>query len=399
MPNFYLFLSLVLFVVQGKFLKIRTSLLSGSFAGETAAGNWKCSRYCKEHSSHKFRPDSTYTYKYFGDLQTSLNTSRPENSVGFQFECVVKVSVVSTCDLLLKVGNLLATFRPLNRLLQIEDVNVKTVEEPLTTKEQQFVGDLKRNPLYFSYQSGRVNTICPTDDEPVDILNVKRAILSVFQTGVSNQKEDALVYETDVSGNCETRYKTTGRSPLTVEKEKNLEACSQRANQYLSWNSVPYNGKSKKKSPPLLKSTQFCTQTYADDGVLRSSRCEERHGFQPLSNGESGAVTHARQRLELLSVNPGKEVARRKADRRTSLLFESKPEVVEEVIEVQSILDLLERLKRMTTHGTEDDTPRLFSTLVYYVRNVDYAKLASICDTIGESPEKRLGCPSIGSAG
>lgn len=77
-------------------------------------------------------------------------------------------------------------------------------------------------------------------------------------------------------------------------------------------------------------------------------------------------------------------------NRRISLLFESKPEIVEKQIQVDGILDLLEELKQKTTNGTEDDTPRLFSHLVFYVRNVDYERLVEICDTIKESPAKQL---------
>lgn len=76
--------------------------------------------------------------------------------------------------------------------------------------------------------------------------------------------------------------------------------------------------------------------------------------------------------------------------RRTSLLFENKPEIVKETIQVENILDLLESLKQKTTNGTEDDTPRLFSHLVYYVRNCDYEKLEEICDMIKKSPTKQL---------
>lgn len=77
-------------------------------------------------------------------------------------------------------------------------------------------------------------------------------------------------------------------------------------------------------------------------------------------------------------------------NRRTSLLFESRPEIFEQEIKIDSILELLEELKQKTTNGTEDDTPRLFSHLVYYVRNVDYKKLADVCDMIKESPAKQL---------
>lgn len=143
----------------------------------------------------------------------------------------------------------------------------------------------------------------------------------------------------------------------------------------------------------IFRSTQHCLQTHTSDGILDSSKCSERHGFQPLSHGNSGAVTYITQNVKLLTTektNIPAESGNMPMNRRTSLLFENKPEIVEEKIQVENIIDLLEDLKQKTTNGTEDDTPRLFSHLVYYVRNVDYEKLAEIWDMIRESPAKQL---------
>lgn len=140
-----------------------------------------------------------------------------------------------------------------------------------------------------------------------------------------------------------------------------------------------------------FRSTQTCTQTYTYTGILESSECSERHGFQPLSHGHSGAVTYILQKLQLLSESPDvRHEHQVQINRRTSLLFENKPEIVKEQIQVEDILDLLENLRQKTTNGTEDDTPRLFSHLVYYVRNVNYDKLAIIFDMIKKSSAKQL---------
>lgn len=142
----------------------------------------------------------------------------------------------------------------------------------------------------------------------------------------------------------------------------------------------------------FFRSTQTCVQTYRNDGVLSSSKCKERHGFQPLSHGNSGAVTYMTQSVQLMFSHKtnveNNEILR--INKRTSLLFENKPEIFAQEIHVENIIDLLKDLKDKTTNGTEDDTPRLFSHLVYYVRNVDYEKLAEIWNMIRESPAKQL---------
>jgi len=48
------------------------------------------------------------------------------------------------------------------------------------TRSAQFSAALEKNSLYFSFQDGTVDELCPGDD-PVWVLNIKRGILSAFQ--------------------------------------------------------------------------------------------------------------------------------------------------------------------------------------------------------------------------
>lgn len=150
-----------------------------------------------EHSSHKYQTGNVYTYKYEGTLKTLLNTttSTDNNSASFSFNCVFNIAVLSPCDLVLKVSENLVKTPPSYYCTYFFFKQVESVNLIQNSNAQQFERDLKKNPLYFSFQSGRVNTICPTNEEPTDILNMKRAILSVFQSGVSSTKEDSLIYE------------------------------------------------------------------------------------------------------------------------------------------------------------------------------------------------------------
>lgn len=62
-----------------------------------------------EHSTHKFQTGIEYTYKYQGDLKTLLNAT-VNNSVGFSFDSVITITVLSPCDLVLKVNCFLFIF-------------------------------------------------------------------------------------------------------------------------------------------------------------------------------------------------------------------------------------------------------------------------------------------------
>lgn len=74
--------------------------------------------------------------------------------------------------------------------------------------------------------------------------------------------------------------------------------------------------------------------------------------------------------------------------RRTSLLFENKPKPME-IVDAVVILKLLDELGQSTTNGTEEEAPRLFSSLVYYLRNLDFARLTEIFGKIKHSPVKK----------
>ena len=54
---------------------------------------------------------------------------------------------------------------------------------------------LGRQPLRFSFQDGVVDELCPSDQEDLWALNVKRGVLSAFQNSMSRLDSDQTVSE------------------------------------------------------------------------------------------------------------------------------------------------------------------------------------------------------------
>ena len=53
----------------------------------------------------------------------------------------------------------------------------------------QFKEELERHPLRFSFLDGRIEEVCPlVADEKTWVLNIKRGILSAFQTNDGNHE-------------------------------------------------------------------------------------------------------------------------------------------------------------------------------------------------------------------
>lgn len=140
--------------------------------------------------------------------------------------------------------------------MTITDYHIKSSTKTTSQvdKFQTIEDQLKANPLYFAF-NGKIDTICPDKSESKEIIDIKRGILSVFQNNNPLFKENALVYETDITGNCETQYKVTTNQDgvKQVNKTKNLDACDHRMSNYFSWQTVPYTTTSSSKSIPLLK--------------------------------------------------------------------------------------------------------------------------------------------------
>ena len=88
---------------------------------------------------------------------------------------------------------------------------------------------LQEKPLRFGFVDGRIENICPENEETWT-LNIKRGVLSSFQNTMYSLENNVQTTEVDVSGDCPVSYEVVSKSWSTrkLKKTKDLLACTDR---------------------------------------------------------------------------------------------------------------------------------------------------------------------------
>ncbi|PSN46112.1 hypothetical protein C0J52_17248 [Blattella germanica] len=337
-------------------LAVTVSLATSEAKSE---GRFQCAGYCKGSSKFKYTPGNTYVYDYTADASTFVRGATKEKSQ-LQLFATAHFYAISQCDLVLQLKN-----------VQLRDSAAE--------RSSEFSSALEKNSLHFSYQDGTVDELCPSDD-PVWVLNIKRGILSAFQNTMHDlYSAREKRHETDVSGTCETKYdvaleedKDPNKPTLVIGKMKNLLACSNRKEHYLSLQSSPYMSS---QSLPLIKSQQRGSQVVRENIIWKATN-NEIHTFQPFSKDESGAVTMVNQVLQFKTSHNRGAVKESIPVRRTTLLFEQVDDSKQKNEELTA--KLLEDLVEKTRSGVEAEVPAIFSQLVQSLKSLTYTQLSRL---------------------
>nr|UEK51469.1 MTTP-like protein [Parasacculina yatsui] len=309
----------------------------------------------------------TYVYNYASDVETTISGSTEEAS---RLHATAKVLLTSdgACDLQIQLTDVtLKDSHP-------KESSIKTEVERMGVFKQQ----LEEKPLRFSYQNGAVDHICPEPDEPVWVLNFKRAIISmVVSRGVDAKDHTFDTKETDISGECDTSY-TIERNYFSTQttKVKNLLSCKQRGHLISSLQTTPYRSSSPIQSSPILSSTLQCEQRVENQRVVHAV-CREQHQFRPFSRGSRGAVTATNTQWQEEGVLSDGGLLQGIGSRhvRLSPIFDIRDPVYHQVNDIDPLLDVLGQLDDKTSQEVRPEAPRLFTQLVESVRHLDYASL------------------------
>ncbi|XP_042083292.1 uncharacterized protein LOC102293428 [Haplochromis burtoni] len=150
-----------------------------------------------------------YTYRYSTTITSTLHGSTGGRN-GLALDCLVDIDVVSKCHLMMQIRN--------PQIKRLSPQKEHSVQHLKSLRES-----LERTRLKFSLQRGKVTALCLQEGEQVWALNIKRALLSMFQTSPMASKL-TLENETDVYGTCISRYERRGHILL---KTRDLKQCHQ----------------------------------------------------------------------------------------------------------------------------------------------------------------------------
>ncbi|KAK8394999.1 hypothetical protein O3P69_006037 [Scylla paramamosain] len=197
-----------------------------------------------------YQAGQQYVYLYRGEAATTTAGDHQESSISVAARVIVTVGA-SPCDLKLQVPS-----------FEVEGDSA------------WFKEAVQAHDLYFSYQGGRIEEVCPHQEEPVAATNFKRAVLSMLHTSVTNPPTKVIVHESDVAGECETHYHLMKSEDDTVVLNKTKHDC-------LSNVHLPHllHSHSHSLSPtmavmPHFRSKQEC-QMESQRGVWQTVDCQQ----------------------------------------------------------------------------------------------------------------------------
>lgn len=241
------------------------ALLSTTFAVPLQWESSSCAQSCNSDPLLiRYSVGKTYFYDLESNTQISYGSSEGLQSVGIRAR--VELSAHTPCEL----------------SLQLREISLTGVQD---LQSFEMIRQLEAQPLQFGLDDGRIVGVCPSSDDELWAINVKKSIISALQITAKSTQTKSIVTETDILGNCETVYQPISRkySTIVLQKTKVLNRCAERQRTQIGFFPRQYGlNEVFRTSAPIVNSSFVCSQTIDKDLIIGST-CEERQLFWPSS--------------------------------------------------------------------------------------------------------------------
>ena len=96
--------------------------------------------------------------------------------------------------------------------------------------------ELQERPLRFAFQDGKVEALCPYDQDSSLVLNIKRAVISLFQNSMQELDKEHTVSEVNHSTENTKLHQGTSTNPNTewiVDEGREMQLSNQKVMKYV----------------------------------------------------------------------------------------------------------------------------------------------------------------------
>ncbi|XP_056150457.1 apolipoprotein B-100-like [Lampris incognitus] len=243
--------------------------------------------------ARRFKNFKRFVYNYEAETLNGVNGAADLKN-GPKVSCKVEIDVPQTCSFILRTSEC--------SLMEAVDVSAEgaPVFGPAANAEA-FKVAMAKNPLKFMVEGQTDVKLFPEEDEPVNILNVKRGIISALVVPAMEEERNREM--ATVHGVCTTDFTVNSREEIAtdVTVSRDLSRCDR------------FSAKREHTSPlalisgmnyPLSKmisSTQTCNYKFDNQRKhMTGATCTEKHIFMPFSHqNEYGILTLVKQTLTL----------------------------------------------------------------------------------------------------
>ncbi|CAM9969728.1 unnamed protein product [Bubo scandiacus] len=340
------------------------------------SGNPGCSK-----DATRFKHLRKYVYLYEAETSNGI-TGTADSRSGSKITCKVELEVPQLCHFILRTMH--CSLR--------ETFGVDTEGRTMLKKSknsEDFANAMSKHELKFSIQDGTNVKLYPEKDEPLNVLNLKRGIISALVVPTETVENVKTISMDTVYGKCDSEVEFKSRKGNVAEEisiNRDLKACDNFSpiRDYVSPIAI-VKGLNIPLST-LLRSTQFCHYNIdAKKRHIRDVVCSEKHLFLPSSyKNRYGVMTEINQTLKLEDTP---KINNRNFDgdelEEKGLALESTDAKFPR--QGDAVLKILQELQKLTASQQNQQRARLFYKFVSGLRSLHNATLGSLVPKMMET--------------
>ncbi|KAM9016496.1 LOW QUALITY PROTEIN: apolipoprotein B-100 [Ara ararauna] len=340
------------------------------------SGNPGCSK-----DAARFKHLRKYVYSYEAETSNGI-TGTADSRSGSKITCKVELEVPQLCHFILRTMH--CSLR--------ETFGVDTEGRTMLKKSknsEDFANAMSKHELKFSIQDGTKVKLYPEKGEPLNVLNLKRGIISALLVPTETVENVQTISMDTVYGKCDSEVEFKSRKGNVAEDisiNRDLKACDNFSpiRDYVSPVAI-VKGLNIPLST-LLRSTQFCHYNIdAKKRHIRDAVCSEKHLFLPSSyKNRYGVMTEVNQTLKLEDTP---KINNRNFDgdelEEKGLALESTDAKFPR--QEDAVLKILQELQKLTASQQNQQRARLFYKFVSGLRSLHDTTLSSLVPKMMET--------------
>ncbi|XP_038144044.1 apolipoprotein B-100 isoform X1 [Cyprinodon tularosa] len=307
----------------------------------------------------RFKAQRKYVYRYVADSRNGVVGSAGLQN-GLKVTCEVEIQIPQMCRFIM-----------VTRDCSLSEVSTMDGQpEPFYSPapgSDVFRASMEKSPLRVIVHSNSHVAVYPEEDEPVNILNIKRGIFSAFMVPIMEDGQTSLM--STIHGRCLTAH--TLHSSQEVRLSRDLSQCDQFYGRKPASSPVALLQQLQHPVSKLISSSQSCRYLLDSRGThVGTASCTETHRYLPFSHGENGISSVVKQDLNFQSV---KRISSRSFDvepRQAKPLHFDEPDDKTTIRTKEDILSILQELVALASTDQGQKRTSLFHQLVSSMRSL-----------------------------
>ncbi|ALC48137.1 Rfabg, partial [Drosophila busckii] len=309
-----------------------------------------------DNGKFKYLPGSSYEYAFDSILSVGLTSGAVSEAddTSLKITGSAKLFAEGNCGYTLQVG-------------AVKVINTKE------SVEKNFVNNIQK-PVYFTLVNGQLEPeICTDASDSTYSLNIKRAIISLLQSGTESQD---VVNEVDVFGQCPT-HTSISRSTngVALTKVRNLNHCAYRDHINSGLVSGVVNNRAGVTSSSLIQS-DYSKELKIESGIIVYVQLSELYKFAGTTKGNLDINAKVSTTLKIKNADGTPERGPTNGNHVASIMFQ-KTDLYSSK-NIAALKSVLSDLVDLTNEYVKKDSAKKFVELIRLMRQSDTETLLEL---------------------